>query len=81
MVAVVVMSDAVFSWVVPSGGLGHYSASALAALSTTVGWPGADGPGRRSTVGPSTPQAGFSLDSSAWSQARARAQLAPYRRR
>ena len=80
MAVIVVMSDAIFSLVIPSWGLGCCSSSNWAALSTTVGWAGADGSGRRSMTGPSTPQAEIFLDLSAHSLARARVQLAPYRK-
>ena len=80
MVVIVVMIDAAFSWAVLSGGLGCCSTGTWAAMSTMVGWPRADGPGRKSIAGPSTPQARISLDSSVHSLTRARMQLAPYRR-
>ena len=78
MVLVVGMIDAAFSWVILPGDLGCSSAGTWAAMSTAMGWPGADGPSRRSTTGPSTSQAGILLDLSAHSSARARVQLVPY---
>ena len=80
MVVIVMMSDAVFCWVILSQGFVRCSASTEAVLSIVGDLLRADGPGWVGTAGPFTPQTGMSLDSSAHSLARARVQLVLYGR-
>ena len=77
MVVMVMMRTAGCFWAVLARGFGHCSVGTGAVLSTAGGSPGEDGPSNGRPVGPSMLQAVISLDPSASSLARARAQFMP----